>query len=252
MTLLLPVALLACAQPPPDRGGTAVGNPGTIGGLTDDIPDAIRLDRARLTPSELTLDDCEGGQESGALTEVDLLAADNALGVVPAGRWCGIAVGIERLLLEGETAGGTAFSVALTPPALALEGALTIDGDHLLLTVPIVLEADALEALGEDVAVPEEDPLAVAWAEDTTAGAWFWFDVDNDGLLSDGDVGLEEGPVSAGALASEDAESGCSAAGRRGAGVPAALLLSLMTLLVRRRGRPYVHSTAQGEGRHQT
>jgi len=236
----LTLALLACAEPP-ERSGTAVGNPGTIGGLAAESPEGISLTSARLTPVALLVKACGGAEASFPLDPVDLLDADNVLGELPAGSWCGIAVELESLVLEGETDGGTRFSVAMRPEAFAIETALTVDGDHLLIEVPVVLEAAALEALGEDVALDPEDPLAEAWTDETSAGAWFWYDEDRDGLISDGDRGLDEYSISA---AEADSESGCSArSSRRRLGWPAWLaLLALLTL----------RGTRQGPGRHHT
>jgi MYXO-CTERM domain-containing protein len=223
------------------RSGTAVGNPGDLDAKTSRTDEGVTLERVEVPVAELALSGC--GLPGLVLPQpvvLDGLAPSAAPVAVPAGRWCGMELVLAGpVVVVGATEAGTAFTVALDP-FLALDGRLEIDGQSLLLDLPLALDAAELDARGPVVDLPADDPLAELWAADTVAS--LYEDRDGDGLLSGpdrvvlrGDAGLfhtgaspSDQPPSA--LSSEE---GCGCASSDGA--PVAGLVAL--LLVRRRRR---------------
>jgi MYXO-CTERM domain-containing protein len=222
--------LLACEDT--ERSGTAVGNPGTLGSTASALPEEATLDSARLSVAGVTLEDCEGGLvDLPAAAEVELLDPAEALAELPGGSWCGLTAEISGLALSGVTDGGAAFTAELAPDPLSA-GAFSVDGGWLLLGVPLTVDAEAIEALGDEVTLASDDPLTLAWAEAATAGADLWDDSDGDGLIAQGELSLSEATASVGDMAAAES-AGCSAASGR-----AAWWLALALALAPLRRRP--------------
>ena len=230
MTLLLPL-LLAC---PVDTTveGTAVGNPGKMGFASTGIPDDITLTGADLAVIAVELEPCEGDVERLQLDLLaDLLGPSTWPIEVDAGSYCGVVAEIDGLTLAGETDGGTTFTALLEPDDLVLTEPFVVDGHALLLGIPLELDAEALEELGEEVDLVPEDPVAEDLAQDLSSGVALVLDADESGT-----IGAEDGPMEdAGGTAAYDSESsagcGCSA----GTGAVGALWLLPLWLTRRRR-----------------
>ena len=143
------------------------------------------------------------------------------------GAWCGLVLSfstdLDPLWLQGSTSGGTVFCVALDPGPLRLSEDIDVDGDALLVVIPLsgALDPDALEAAGEDVSVEADDPDAVYWASDIPADASLWLDEDGDAMVGEGDVRASEG---ASAAYQESAGCGCASGGGASWGWSAAIL----------------------------
>jgi uncharacterized protein (TIGR03382 family) len=221
-------ALTACD---PVLPGTGVGNPGKLAMDATEIPPDVTLERAVAEVTGVEIVDCEGGSRTlsdGA--EADLLAA-NEVARLPGGEWCALELDLGPVQVEGRTDGGTTFTVELLPEPVAVEREFAVDGQTLLLSVPLALDAAALEALGPDVEVSAEEPLALDLA-DGVAGADLWVDVDGDHEIGEGDVlaalddtGLPAAPE----------RCGCGAGTRQGPEFAASLALAAVLLRRRRR-----------------
>ncbi len=247
MTLLL--LLLGCADQPAE--GTAVGNPGGAGSLdvvVTDLPEGIALDVADAAVDGAELDDCEGG---GAWVDVgravDALPGSDDAFEIPGGSWCGVTLSLSPegapLLLEGETAGGTTFSVSLAPATLSEEGRFSVDGDALLLGLSLAgtLDAAALEREGADVVVAADDARAVAWASTLEERGELWEDLDGDVDVGEADLAAVRSDGSADAM--QSAGCGCAQGVGRGDGGGGGsgwivLVLGLVWRLDRRRRSP--------------
>lgn len=239
---MLLALFFACAADP--ASGTAVGNPGTAGSLDvvlSDVPDGLELRVADATIDSFSLKDCEGGEQPVAVDDVwSALEGTADGGEVPGGPWCGLTLSFssdpEALYLEGETDGGTAFDVALDLSPLTFSGSFFMDGDALLLSLSLsgTLDAEALEAEGDEVSIDAEDERSVAWASDLRAHSELWQDLDEDQAVGDADQEIQASGDGAYALSDTSAGCGCSSGGRRGGWLG---LLGLL-LILRGRARP--------------
>jgi hypothetical protein len=73
---------------------------------------------------------------------------------------------IDGLILVGVTAGGTSFEVSLTPDDLVIEQGFQVDGDELLIGVPLALDTDPT-ALGGTI---DSEDATNALGSDDSAG----------------------------------------------------------------------------------
>lgn len=229
-----------------ERGGTAVGNPGDLDAKASRAADGLMVGAVTVPVAELALGGC-GWQ--GVAVPVGR-ALDGVLPspepvVVPPGTWCGAELVLDGpLVVAGVTDAGTDFTVELLP-LLATDGRFAVDGQRLLVEVPLLLEAEALDALGPGVVVPADDPLAVGWA--AAAEASLWEDLDEDGLLSAADRVVSRPPSDTADLAFAAAgEAGCGCASRT-VGSPW-LLLAVATLARKRRTRRRSDDGGVGRG----
>lgn len=230
---MIALLLLACL----DRSGTAVGNPGQLGIGATDVPAGVTLRRAEVDAPRLVFLDCGTGVESFDVEGTfDLLAPYGRTVAAPGGEWCRLEVLPAPLLLEGETAGGTTFSITLAP-SLAVVGPFVVDGGRLLLELPLaeVLDPEALEALGEDVVLAPEDPAADALEVQLAEEVSLYQDVDQDGTASPEEPVLAVAGDNDAAPAPHD-EAACGCGGRTP--TPAwGLAAFLLLVLGRRRTR---------------
>ncbi len=233
MTLLLPL-LLAC---PVDTTveGTAVGNPGKMGFAGTGIPDDISLSGADLAVIAVELEPCEGDVERLQLDLLaDLLGPSTWPIEVEVGSYCGVVAEIDSLTLAGETTGGTTFTALLEPDDLVLTEPFVVDGHALLLGVPLEVDAEALEALGDEVDLEPDDPVAEDLAQDLSSGVGLVQDVDESGTIGEEDGPMEDAGGTAAYDASESGGCGCGA----GAGATGWLWLLPLWLSRRRRRAP--------------
>ena len=190
----------------------------------------LSVERADLQIDSVELAGCDNVWIASVTIEDAVNALDGTDTVpVPGGQWCGIAVlWSGTLVLEGVTDGGTTFDITLTPAEIELWGSFAVDGNDLVLQLPLLefINAAELEALGDDVSIAPDDALGIEWADELAADAVLvegWTDT----VLAD----AAGSPPSA--FRSADADCGCTAS-------PAGswLLLPLLLLLPRRRLRP--------------
>jgi MYXO-CTERM domain-containing protein len=218
--------LAACTTGP--RPGTAVGNPGDADLFARAVDPAIVLTHVAVPIAGVAVERCSGRDVAlAADTVLDGLAPSNEPAMVPGGRACAIALDLDGdVEVEGETAYDVQFVVRLPVDDLVADGEVWIDGQALLFELPLPLDAWELQALGPDVDLPADDPLAIEWGAAATAAAQLYEDVDGDGAISDVDAVLMD-PV--GAMdASSSSGCGCRASpGGSAAGWLGALLLGM-------------------------
>lgn len=212
--------------------GTAVGNPGSAGSLdvvVSGAPEGVTLDAAEAAVDAVSLGDCEGGARRIEVDAVlDALPGTPDGAPIDGGAWCGLVLSfsdaLDPLWLEGDTDGGTRFRVALDPGPLRLSEHVEVDGDALLVVIPLggALDPGQLEEAGEDVEIEADDPRAEAWASGLSAGASVWVDEDRDAEVGEGDVAAGDEPASA-----YGQSSGCATGGGAARWAWAAALLAL-------------------------
>lgn len=166
--------------------GTAVGNPGDLDAKASRADVNVTLDAVLLEAEALVLDGCGWpGVDVPVVASLDGLLPSVAPIEVPGGTWCGLALRLASpVVVEGRTTAGTTFSLEVALPALGASGRFLVDGQALLLELPLPLSATALDALGPTVVQGVDDPLAVQLAADVLAGTALWSDDDGDGVLS--------------------------------------------------------------------
>jgi uncharacterized protein (TIGR03382 family) len=231
---LLLLTLTGCLGGP--ASGTAVGNPGDADVKVSRVDPALALERVELQVSALHLLDCDGTEQIVERELVlDGLAPSPERVVVPAGTWCELALALSGpVWVEGSTEAGTVFSVWLDAGALQYGGQLAVDGQHLLFELPLPLDPAVIEALGPEVELPADDPVAMEWAQIAASGVSLWEDADEDGLLSQADLDLAFYGGSGAPAPHAATESGCSCSGAPSGGG----WLLLVVLLKRRRRGP--------------
>ncbi|MCB9765755.1 MAG: hypothetical protein H6739_38630 [Alphaproteobacteria bacterium] len=234
MIRLLPLALLGCHAGEP-QDGTAVGNPGNMGFSATDSPSDVDVAQAELEIDQVWLPGCgaEPGETLDVYLTVDLFEPSDHPVEVPAGTWCGVELLVADeggLRVSGQTTGGTTFDVSMDPGTLALDKELEIDGQLLLFTLSlsVFLNADDIEALGEDVSLDPDDAAAINWAREARESGELWEDVDGDGIA------LEAEDLRLTALAGGEGKSTTSCATGGGAGGGWLVLLALVGVLRRR------------------
>jgi len=215
------VLLVAC-DPDGTLDGTSVGNPGKLGLVATEEPADLVLTRAEAEVGWVFLRSCAGPEVPLPADQlVDVLgASDHPVGLL-GGTWCGLEVELAGLLLEGTTDGGTTFQVELEPEPLVFDQEFHVDGEELLVGLPLVVSATDLEELGDDVQLPADDDLSLEWAEESRAGSDLWADRDGDGLVGDADDRVADGalpvPVDTGhgspTTAGDMAGCGCTSGG---------------------------------------
>lgn len=211
---LLPWLVAGCLGEPPR--GTAVGNPGDADAKVSRTDPALDLQLAQIAVDRLLLTDCSG--HTRALPRplvLDGLAPSPSLLRLPPGTFCEISLSLsEPLRLEGSTTSGTTFTAELPVDLLPALGPLSIDGQHLLFELPLPLDSDTIDLLG-DTAILPTDPLAITWSDTLRDSVRLWEDLDDDGLLSPAD--LEIVPFDTGHPAAlQSAETRCGCATRQG------------------------------------
>ncbi len=240
----LVLALLACAGDP--ASGTAVGNPGKLDFTGTEVPTDVTYTAVELTVAAVELEPCDGAAIRTELDrDLDLLAVPTWPIDVDGGSYCSVVAELDGLVLVGTTDGGTSFEVSLAPDDLVVEQDFVVDGDDLLLAVPLAVDAAALEAIGEDVQIASGDEEAEAIAQEISSGVILGVDTDGDGQIDAAPAGLSS-PGTDEAATSADSSAGCAAAGsraHRGLG----LLLVLLGLASRRDGRRRRPTVAPGE-----
>lgn len=239
IALMLP--LLACVAPGGSFGGTAVGNPGKLDFTGTDTPADVTLATATLDAIAVELTLCGGGgvARTDLSSPVDLLSDPTWPIQVDAGEYCSVVAELASLRLVGTTAGGTSFDVTLAPDDLVVEQGFLVDGDELLVGVPLVVDAEVLEGLGDDVELAQDDPEAEALAQDVSSGVTLGRDTDGDGVIDAALQGLAdpESGSESGQATTDGGSAGCVSGGRVDPGVLALLLVALLGLARRATGR---------------
>ncbi len=215
MTPVLLLSLFACTGDP--ASGTAVGNPGKLDFTGTDVPDDVVLAGAVLDVAAVELGTCGGDVERIVLgLELDLLAAPTWPVQVEAGEYCSVVAELDGLDIAGVTTDGTGFGFAMSPDDLVLEQGFQVDGDQLLVGVPLPVDAALIEELGgegEEVDFGGDDQEAQDLAQDVSSGATLGRDTDGDGQIDSDPVSVAPGEsTEATGTSADSASSGCQSA----------------------------------------
>lgn len=239
MRALCLLLLAACTEGP--RSGTAVGNPGNLDVVVPEEGEGVFVEEAFVHVSSVVLQPCA---DVAFVLQIGRVLDARAPGdgvEVPGGRYCGAVVGLEErsagaLEVAGRTAAGTTFTLAANPEPLRVLDPFEVDGDELLLVLPLAdaLDAAELDALGSGAAIAPGDPVATSASQAAVDASAVYEDVDANGLLSEPDRRLTSplldtglGQPMAADAGTADAGCGC-ASGPRPGGLLAALLAWLL------------------------
>jgi MYXO-CTERM domain-containing protein len=218
---IVTLMLLACTMGDPSSG-TAVGNPGKLDFAGTEVPDDVSLDQVTLDVIAVELALCTGEVLRTELgLELNLLADPTWPVVVDAGEYCSVLAELDGIWITGQTSGGTTFGLALTLDDLVVDQSFQVDGDELFLAVPLPIDAAALEELGENVQINNDDEEGEALAQNISSGVFLAQDSDGDGVIDD------EGVTAAYAEDSASAACGCGSSVGDG-GLPGLFLWMLL------------------------